>query len=91
MTEATDILGGGTPEVGASRHMHQILAGVKNWAGFQEIAATLGPKDKGDLFELLTKHFLLLNPTYNTNVSVVWLLFEVPETLRGMIQLPEDE
>ena len=91
MTEATDILGGGTPEVGASRHMHQILAGVKNWAGFQEIAATLGPKDKGDLFELLTKHFLLLNPTYNTNLSDVWLLKEVPEKLRARLQLPEDD
>jgi hypothetical protein len=53
--------------------MQQILAGVKSWATFQEIAATLGPKGKGDLFELLTKHYLLINPTYTAQLSDVWM------------------
>ena len=69
--------------------MQKILASVKSWAVFQKIAATLGPKGKGDLFELLTKHYLLLNPTYNTNLSDVWLLDEVPEKLRATLQLPQ--
>ena len=42
--------------------MQQILAEVESWAGFQKIAATLGPKAKGDLFELLTKHYLISTP-----------------------------
>jgi hypothetical protein len=68
--------------------MKQVLAGVKSWAAFQKIAATLGPQGKGDLFELLTKHFLLLNPTYNTTLSDVWLLDEVPDKLRAELKLP---
>ena len=71
--------------------MKQVLAGVKSWAAFQKIAATLGPQGKGDIFELLTKHFLLLNPTYNTTLSDVWLLDEVPEKLRASLQLPQSD
>ena len=48
-------------------------------------------KGKGDLFELLTKHYLLLNPTYNTTLSDVWLLDEVPEKLRASLNLPQGD
>ena len=52
---------------------------------------TLGARGKGDLFELLTKHYLLLNPTYNTTLSDVWLLDEVPEKLRASLNLPQGD
>ena len=71
--------------------MQQTLAGVRSWPIFQEIAATLGARGKGDLFELLTKHYLLLNPTYNTTLSDVWLLDEVPEKLRASLNLPQGD
>src|SRR5262245_22590251 len=69
--------------------MQQQLAGIKSWEDFQKIAATVGPKAKGDLFEFITKHFLLLNPTYSTSLTDVWLLDEVPQRLRASLQLPQ--
>lgn len=71
--------------------MQHLLADVKSWAVFQQIVATLGPRSKGDLFELLTKHYLLFSPTYNTTLSDVWLLDEVPEKLRASLRLPQGD
>lgn len=74
-----------------SSYMQHLLADVKSWAVFQQIAATLGPRSKGDLFELLTKHYLLFSPTYNTTLSDVWLLDEVPEKLRASLRHPQGD
>jgi predicted helicase len=37
----------------------------------------------------LTKHYLLLNPTYKTQLTQVWLLDEVPENVRKALKLPD--
>jgi predicted helicase len=73
------------------RALEQILAGVKNWAQFETAAAALGPKQQGDLFELLTKHYLRLSPVYRTELSDVWLLEEVPQKVRVALKLPEPD
>ena len=65
-----------------------ILAGLKDWVQFETAAAALGPKPQGDLFELLTKYYLLLKPEYRTKLSDVWLLEEVPEKVRAALKLP---
>ena len=49
------------------------------------------PKQQGDLFELLTKHYLLLRPQYRTKLSDVWLLKEVPQKVRAALNLPEPD
>ena len=42
------------------RTLEGILAGLEDWAQFKAAAARLADKQRGDLFELLTKHYLLL-------------------------------
>jgi hypothetical protein len=63
------------------------------WAGngpgsATRFAAALGPKRQGDLFELLTKYYLLLKREYRTKLSDVWLLEEVPQKVRAALKLP---
>lgn len=67
----------------------QQLVKVKNWSDFEVLASTLRQKEKGDLFELLTKYYLLLDPTYATELSDVWLLSEVPQKVRKTLNLPD--
>jgi predicted helicase len=69
--------------------LERVLAGLKHRAHFEEAAAALGPKQRGDLFELLTKHYLLLQPEYRTELFDVWLLKEVPQKLRAALNLPD--
>jgi superfamily II DNA or RNA helicase len=40
---------------------------------------------------LLTKYYLLLNPTYKTELSDVWFLNEVPEKVRNDLNLPDSD
>ena len=73
------------------RALEQILAKVNNWAQFEQAAAALGPKQQGDLFELLTKHYLRLSPVYRTVLSHVWLLEEVPQKACAALKLPASD
>jgi predicted helicase len=68
--------------------LEPILAGLKDWAQFEQAASVLTPKAKGDLFALFTKHYLLLSPVYRTELSDVWLLDEVPQHTRVALKLP---
>jgi superfamily II DNA or RNA helicase len=70
------------------RNLEHVLASQTSWAEFETTAATLGSKQQGDLFELLTKYYLLLKPEYRTKLSDVWLLEEVPEKVRSALKLP---
>jgi predicted helicase len=65
-----------------------MLACIKNWAEFEALANAQSDKGKGDLFELLTKYYLLLHPTYRTELSDVWLFSEVPQKVRAELNLP---
>ncbi len=48
-------------------------------------------KEKGDIFELLTKYYLLINPIYKTKLKEVWLLEEVPSKIKGHLNLPDND
>ena len=71
--------------------MNQKLAEVRNWQEFEALATTVSAKERGDLFELLTKYYLLLDPKYRTEFSNVWLLSEVPAKTRAELNLPETD
>ena len=71
------------------RPLEGILSGLRDWSQFEAAAAALGPKQQGDLFELLTKYYLLLKPEYRTELSAVWLLKEVPQSVRAALNLPD--
>lgn len=68
--------------------IREIFSRVNNWAQFDEVATPLGNAQKGQLFEHLVKHFLQLDPTYQTTLESVWLFAEVPNDVRLEIELP---
>ena len=48
-------------------------------------------KEKGDIFELLTKYYLLINPIYKTKLKEVWLLNEVSNEIKNYLNLPDND
>ncbi|OGV90342.1 MAG: hypothetical protein A3K19_09100 [Lentisphaerae bacterium RIFOXYB12_FULL_65_16] len=61
------------------------------WDDFRQRLASLPEKQKGDLFEELTKAYLLLDPEYSTKLSQVWLHREVPSSVRDRLRLPDTD
>jgi superfamily II DNA or RNA helicase len=68
-----------------------ILTKPKNWKSFKSQLKALSNKQKGDAFELLTKCYLQLHPTYDTQLKHVWLLSEVPIKVRRKLNLPDTD
>ncbi len=48
-------------------------------------------KEKGDIFELITKYYLLINPIYQTKLKNTWLLNEVPDDIKRHLNLPDND
>ena len=65
-----------------------IFERVLSWDQFDEAAASLGNAQKGLLFEHLVKHYLELDPKYQSKLEKVWLLGEVPHEVCQAIELP---
>ena len=68
-----------------------ILRTSKNWRDFQANLKPLTPKQQGDSFELLTKHYLQLDPTYKMKLKHVWFVKEVPPETRRHLNLPDSD
>src|SRR3954454_19652203 len=69
-------------------HIETELAQSKTWADFHSRLASLSTKEKGDAFELLTRAYLELDPTYAAKLQHVWLLRDVPAKVRAHLALP---
>ena len=65
----------------------------EKWNDLKEklIDTSLNTKVKGYIFELITKYYLLINPTYRTKLKEVWLLNEVPTDVRKYLNLPTND
>lgn len=65
----------------------------ENWYDLKEKLIDTSPntKQKGDIFELITKYYLLINPIYRTKLKEVWLLHEVPTDVREYLNLPTND
>lgn len=68
--------------------IRDLLARVEDWDQFEEHAASLGNSEKGKLFEHLVKHYLELDPKYQSKLKKVWLFADVPHDVRQEIELP---
>ncbi len=68
--------------------IHDTLARIENWDQFEMEAASLGNTPKGTLFEHLVKHYLELDPKYQSLLEKVWLFAEVPHDVRQVTNLP---
>ena len=69
----------------------QTLKGCRSWADLQSRWRPLTKKQKGNLFEELTKHYLLLEPEYASKLKSIWLLGEVPTALAKRLKLPSND
>ena len=72
-------------------NLAQTLKGCRSWADLQRRWRPLTKKQKGDLFEELTKHYLCLEPEYASKLKFVWLLREVPTSLAKRLRLPSSD
>lgn len=48
-------------------------------------------KEKGDIFERITKYYLLIDSIYKTKLKSVWLLNEVPTKIQEYLNLPNND
>lgn len=69
----------------------ELLTKVSNWQQFKSTIESLNKKEKGDLFELLTKLYLKVKPEFSDMYDEVWLLNEVPKKVLEHLDLPEQD
>lgn len=65
---------------------------ITNWLELKQlIDSTRLTVQKGNLFEYITKYYLLIEPIYQTKFKNVWLLKEVPNDVRKYLNLPDND
>jgi len=69
-------------------NFQSILRKANNWLEFKDKLKQLTPKEKGDAFERLTKHYLQFDPKYATKLKSVWLYNEIPSFVVKKLNLP---
>ena len=74
-----------------SQLLNKIVSKSNNWQTIKSALDVLDPKIKGDCFEQLTKYLLQLLPTYQISLKNVWLLDEVPTSVKDHTKLPDTD
>ena len=65
------------------------ISSSNNWLDLKaKIDACSNTKDKGDIFELLTKLYLQIDPRYVSKLKTVWLFNEIPTNTLKKLNLP---
>ena len=77
-------------------YMNKLLNKIRQYKNWQKLKSELidtsnNTKIKGDIFELITKYYLLTEPIYQTQIKNVWIHYEVPEDIRKYINLPKND
>ena len=69
--------------------MHQQIITSSSWLDLKaKIDACSNTKDKGDIFELLTKLYLQIEPRFVSKLKTVWLFNEIPINTLKKLNLP---
>jgi len=65
---------------------------ITNWIKLKEfIDSEILTTQKGNLFEYITKYYLLIEPIYQTKFKNIWLLKEVPNDIKKHLNLPNND
>jgi superfamily II DNA or RNA helicase len=73
-------------------NVRQSISSSKNWLDLKaKIDVSPNTKEKGDIFELLTKLYLQIEPRYTTNLKTVWLYNEIPTNTLKKLNLPTND
>ncbi len=68
------------------------LKKINNWYEMKSFIDSLeSKKKKGNIFEALTKYYLLLNPIYKIQLKNVWMHYEVPNDVKTYINFPNTD
>ncbi len=73
----------------------KIISEFNNWKNFNEYLSELTnsgeQKKAGDIFENLCKYYLLTAPHYRSKLKNVWLLKEITDEVRVLLNLPDTD
>ena len=64
---------------------------VVSWKQLTLKLSAADNKTKGDVFELITKYYLLSDPKYTTKLKNVWLYKEIPSAVVKKLHLPQTD
>lgn len=70
-------------------HVH--IKDAKTFDDLYDITSKLKPKEKGDLFELITFYIFKLSPTLNNKLQNIWLYDDIPIKIKRQLKLPEKD
>lgn len=68
-----------------------IIRSSSSWLELFSKCQSLSSKDKGDVFEHVVKLYLKTHAEYETKLSEVWLLHEVPAKIKRKLNLPSSD
>jgi predicted helicase len=68
-----------------------IIRKSQSWTDFFQRCEPLGNANKGDVFEHVVKLYLTTHAEYETKLSEVWLLHEVPAKIKRKLNLPSSD
>ena len=62
-----------------------------SWNALFQRLIPMKTKDKGDVFERVVQLYLTTHPEYQSTLSNVWMLNEVPKRVRTKLNLPDTD
>ena len=68
-----------------------VIRRAKSWSELFSRLENMTPKDKGDVFERVVQLYLKTHPEYQSQLSEVWMLNEVPKRVRTKLNLPDTD
>ncbi len=68
-----------------------IIRKSPSWSDLFHRLTTMTPKDKGDVFERVVQLYLQTYPEYESLLANVWMLGDVPKTVRTKLNLPNND
>ena len=70
---------------------NRFITKASDWQTCFDQASNLKSDEKGLLFDRLTQLYLQTAPEYQTKLKNVWLLKEVPASVRQRLNLPDND
>jgi predicted helicase len=71
--------------------LNNYIDNINSFENFYDITKPLTAKQKGDLFEELTKYIFKYHPNYQNFTKDVWLLNEVPLDILSNLNIPRKD
>ena len=68
-----------------------MIQNINNFEDVYEYTKNMTSKEKGDLFEIITKYVFLVHPMYSHITKNIWLYNEIPITIKQKFKLPSKD